>query len=69
MFSGRNYRPAAASTPTFPEPGCSSDAVHSQLEARTLGLACETHGGDDRYPKGGGVEAIGLRALAEELAG
>ena len=27
------------------------------------------HGGDDRYPKGGGVEAIGLRALAEELAG
>ena len=26
------------------------------------------HGGDDRYPKGGGVEAIGLRALAEELA-
>ncbi len=27
------------------------------------------HGGDDRYPKGGRVEAIGLRALAEELAG
>ena len=27
------------------------------------------HGGDDRYPKGGGVEAIGLRALAQELAG
>ena len=26
------------------------------------------HGGDDRYPKGGGVEAIGLRALAQELA-
>ena len=26
------------------------------------------HGGDDRYPKGCGVEAIGLRALAEELA-
>ena len=27
------------------------------------------HGGDDRYPKGGGVEAIGLKELAEELAG
>ncbi len=26
------------------------------------------HGGDERYPKGAGVEAIGLRALAEELA-
>ena len=26
------------------------------------------HGEDDRYPKGGGVEAIGVRALAEELA-
>lgn len=26
------------------------------------------HGGDDRYPKGGGVEAIGLREMAEELA-
>ena len=27
------------------------------------------HGGEDRYPKGEGVEAIGLRALAGELAG
>ena len=27
------------------------------------------HGGEDRYPKGEGVEAIGLRAMAEELAG
>ena len=27
------------------------------------------HGGEDRYPKGGGVEAVGLRELAEELAG
>ena len=27
------------------------------------------HGGEDRYPKGGGIEAIGLRALAAELAG
>ena len=27
------------------------------------------HGGHDRYPKGGGIEAIGLRTLAEELAG
>lgn len=26
------------------------------------------HGGDERYPKGGGIEAIGVRALAEELA-
>ena len=26
------------------------------------------HGGEDRYPKGGGVEAIGLRAMAGELA-
>ena len=26
------------------------------------------HGGAERYPKGGGVEAIGLRALADELA-
>ena len=26
------------------------------------------HGADERYPKGGGVEAIGVRALAEELA-
>ena len=27
------------------------------------------HGGDDRYPKGGGIEVVGLQALAEELAG
>ena len=27
------------------------------------------HGGEDRYPKGEGMEAIGLRAMAEELAG
>ena len=27
------------------------------------------HGGEDRYPKGEGVEAIGLRAMAEALAG
>ena len=27
------------------------------------------HGGEDRYPKGSGVEAIGLRELANELAG
>ena len=27
------------------------------------------HGGEDRYPKGGGIEAIGLGALAAELAG
>ena len=27
------------------------------------------HGGEDRYPKGEGVEAIGLKAMAEELAG
>ena len=26
------------------------------------------YGGDERYPKGGGVEAIGLRGLMEELA-
>ena len=26
------------------------------------------HGGDERYPKGGEIEAIGLRGLAEELA-
>lgn len=26
------------------------------------------HGGDDRYPKGDGVEAIGLREMAEEIA-
>ena len=26
------------------------------------------HGGTERYPKGGGIEAIGVRALAEELA-
>ena len=25
------------------------------------------HGGSDRYPKGGGVEAVGLMALAREL--
>ena len=25
------------------------------------------HGGEDRYPKGGGVEAIGLRRMAMEL--
>ena len=25
------------------------------------------HGGEDRYPKGGGVEAIGLRGMAREL--
>ena len=27
------------------------------------------HGGEDRYPKGDGVEAVGLRELADELAG
>ena len=27
------------------------------------------HGGEESYPKGGGIEAIGLRALARELAG
>ena len=27
------------------------------------------HGGEDRYPKGEGVEAIGLRAMAEALVG
>ena len=27
------------------------------------------HGGEDRYPKGSGVEAVGLRELASELAG
>ena len=27
------------------------------------------HGGEDRYPKGSGVEAVGLRELANELAG
>ena len=27
------------------------------------------HGGEDHYPKGEGVEAIGLRAMAEALAG
>ena len=27
------------------------------------------HGGEERYPKGSGVEAIGLRELANELAG
>ncbi len=27
------------------------------------------HGGEDRYPKGDGVEAVGLRELANELAG
>ena len=26
------------------------------------------HGGTERYPKGGGIEAIGVRALAEELS-
>ena len=26
------------------------------------------HDGPDRYPKGGGVEAIGVRAMAEELS-
>ena len=27
------------------------------------------HGGEDRYPKGDGVDAVGLRELADELAG
>ena len=27
------------------------------------------HGGEDRYPKGDGVEAVGLRELADDLAG
>ena len=27
------------------------------------------HGGEDRYPKGSGIEAIGLRELADDLAG
>ena len=26
------------------------------------------HSGEERYPKGGGVEAIGLREMAEVLA-
>ena len=45
---------------------------------RGLRVACEdlrpdrtfiVHSGGDRYPKGGGIEAIGLAALAEILAG
>jgi hypothetical protein len=27
------------------------------------------YSGEERYPKGEGIEAIGLRGLAEELAG
>lgn len=27
------------------------------------------YGGEERYPAKGGIEAIGLRELAEELAG
>ena len=33
-----------------------------------LRLERDRHAENDRYPKGGGVEAIGVRALAEELA-
>lgn len=38
------------------------------LEDLPMDRAFLVHGGDDRYPKGGGVEAIGLREMAEELA-
>ena len=37
--------------------------------ARSLDRAFIVHGGEDRYPKGSGVEAVGLRELADELAG
>ena len=33
-----------------------------------LRLERDRHAENDRYPKGGGVEAIGVRTLAEELA-
>lgn len=38
------------------------------LEDVPMDRAFLVHGGDDRFPKGGGVEAIGLREMAEELA-
>lgn len=38
------------------------------LEDVPMDRAFLVHGGDDRYSKGGGVEAIGLREMAGELA-
>lgn len=42
---------------------------HAALEDVRPDAAFVVHGGDDRYPKGDGVEAIGLAELAGMLAG
>ena len=45
-----------------------SKGLHVALADVKPSRAFLVYGGTERYPKGGGVEAIGLRALAEELA-
>jgi len=44
-----------------------SRGFRSALADLEPGRAFVVHPGEDRYPKGNGIEAIGLRALAEEL--
>jgi predicted AAA+ superfamily ATPase len=46
-----------------------SRGFHSALSDLEPARAFVVHSGVDRYPKGEGIEAIGLRALAEELLG
>ena len=45
------------------EPGLRTALADLQPERAFL-----VYSGDERYPKGGGIEAIGLRDLAQELA-
>ncbi len=45
-----------------------SRGLRTALEDVPADRAFLVHGGDDRYPKGGGVEALGLREMAEEVA-
>ena len=46
-----------------------SRGVRVAIEDMQPHRAFIVHGGEDRYPKGDGVEAVGLRELANELAG
>ncbi|WP_414718590.1 DUF4143 domain-containing protein [Thiocapsa sp.] len=42
--------------------------TYTALEDMNPDAAFLVYSGDERYPKGGGIEAIGLRQLAQELA-
>lgn len=46
-----------------------SKGFHNAIEDLAPERGFIVHSGEERYPKGGMIEAIGLRALAEEIAG